>query len=139
MKCPKCGRETQDKTKFCGWCGADMNNPFQTKEKPIQPEVMDEKDIKRQQSNESNPNSNPMQDPKSKLVAGLLAIFVGGLGIHNFYLGYTQRGIIQLILSTVGSILIIGPIIAWLWAFIEGIQIFTGEIDRDANGVKFKD
>ncbi|MFZ9138851.1 MAG: NINE protein [Bacilli bacterium] len=139
MKCPKCGRETQDKTKFCGWCGADMNNPFQNKEKPIQPEVMDEKDVKRQQSTESNPNPNPMQEPKSKLVAGLLAIFVGGLGIHNFYLGYTQRGIIQLILSTVGSILFIGPIISWLWAFIEGIQIFTGEINRDANGVKFKD
>ncbi len=139
MKCPKCGRETQDKTKFCGWCGADMNNPFQTKEKPIQPEVMDEKDVKRQQSKETNPNPNPMLEPKSKLVAGLLAIFVGGLGIHNFYLGYTQRGIAQLILSTVGSIFIIGPIISWLWALIEGIQIFTGEINKDANGVRFKD
>jgi TM2 domain-containing membrane protein YozV len=139
MKCPKCGRETQDKTKFCGWCGADMNNPFQTKEKPIQPEVMDEKDVKRQQSKETNPNPNPMLEPKSKLVAGLLAIFVGGLGIHNFYLGYTQRGLIQLLLSTIGSLVFVGPIISWLWALIEGIQIFTGEINKDAYGSKLKD
>jgi TM2 domain-containing membrane protein YozV len=139
MKCPKCGRETHDKTKFCGWCGADMNNPFQTKEKPIQPEVMDEKDVKRQQSKETNPNPNPMLEPKSKLVAGILAIFVGGLGIHNFYLGYTQRGLIQLLLSTIGALLIVGPFISWLWALIEAIQIFTGEINKDAYGTKLKD
>jgi TM2 domain-containing membrane protein YozV len=139
MKCPKCGRETQDKTKFCGWCGADMRNPFQSKEKPIQPEVMDEKDVKRQETRNNNPNPNPMLEPKSKLVAGLLAIFVGSFGVHNFYLGYTQRGLIQLLLTTVGSIVIVGPFVAGLWALIEGIQIFIGEINIDANGTKLKD
>ncbi|MEY3610122.1 MAG: hypothetical protein RLZZ264_643 [Bacillota bacterium] len=139
MKCPKCGRETQDKTKFCAWCGADMNNPFQTREKPIQPEVMDEKDVKRQQARNNNANPNPMLEPKSKLVAGLLAIFVGSFGIHNFYLGYTQRGLIQLLLTTIGSIVIVGPIVSGLWALIEGIQIFIGEINIDANGTKLKD
>ncbi len=139
MKCPKCGRETQDKTKFCGWCGAYMRNPFQSKEKPIQPEVMDEKDVKRQETRNNNPNPNPLLEPKSKLVAGLLAIFVGSFGVHNFYLGYTQRGLIQLLLTTVGSIVIVGPIVAGLWALIEGIQIFIGEINIDANGTKLKD
>ena len=136
MKCPTCGKETQDKTKYCSWCGGDMYNLFQNKGKPIQPEVMDEKDIKRQ-PNIGN-NTNPMLEPKSKVVAGLLAIFIGGLGIHNFYLGFTQRGLIQLLLSTVGSIVFFGPIIAGLWAFIEGIQILTGGIDVDANGIKLK-
>ncbi len=139
MKCPKCGRETQDKTKFCGWCGADMRNQFKSKEKPIQPEVMDEKDVKRQETRNNNPNPNPMLEPKSKLVAGLLAIFVGSFGVHNFYLGYTQRGLVQLLLTTVGSIVIVGPIVAGLWALIEGIQIFIGEINIDANGTKLKD
>ena len=73
------------------------------------------------------------------MVAGLLAIFVGGLGIHNFYLGYTQRGLVQLLLSTIGSLVFVGPIISWLWALIEAIQIFTGEINKDANGTKLKD
>ena len=35
-------------------------------------------------------------EQKSKLVAGLLAFFAGTMGIHNFYLGYTTKGIIQL-------------------------------------------
>jgi hypothetical protein len=99
MKCPDCARETQDQTKYCGFCGAAMNKPFSIKEKPIEPEVMDEKDVKRKHSESFNPQS----EPKSKLVAGLLAIFVGGLGIHNFYLGYTNRGVTQLLLSTIGS------------------------------------
>jgi TM2 domain-containing membrane protein YozV len=136
MKCPKCGRETQDKTKFCGWCGANMSTPFQTKDQPIQPEVMDEKDVKRQQSKQNNTFNN---EPKSKLVAGLLGIFLGGLGIHNFYLGFTNKGLTQLLLSVVGSIVIIGPLIAGIWGFIEGIQILVGEINVDANGVPLKD
>jgi TM2 domain-containing membrane protein YozV len=135
MKCPDCGRETQDQTKFCGFCGAEMNKPSSKKEKPIEPEVMDEKDVKRDQSQSSNPQT----EPKSKLVAGLLGIFVGSLGIHNFYLGYTNRGVLQLLLSTVGSLVIIGPIIAGVWGLIEGIQILIGEINVDANGKPLKD
>jgi TM2 domain-containing membrane protein YozV len=135
MKCPNCGRETQDQTKYCGFCGADMNKPSSKKDKPIEPEVMDEKDVKRKQSQSFNPQT----EPKSKLVAGLLGVFVGGLGVHNFYLGYTNRGIQQLLLSTVGSLLIVGPFIAWIWAFIEAVQILTGTITTDANGTKLTD
>jgi TM2 domain-containing membrane protein YozV len=135
MKCPDCGRETQDQTKYCGFCGADMNKPTSKKQKPIEPEVMDEKDVKRKQSQSFNPQS----EPKSKLVAGLLAIFGGSLGIHNFYLGYTNRGVLQLLLSTVGSLVIIGPIIAGVWGLIEGIQILIGEINVDANGKPLRD
>lgn len=36
-----------------------------------------------------------------KIVAGILAILVGWLGIHKFYLGYQKEGIIQLILGLV--------------------------------------
>jgi TM2 domain-containing membrane protein YozV len=135
MKCPTCGRETQDQTKYCGFCGGEMNKPTSKKEQPIEPEVMDEKDVKRKQSQSFNPQS----EPKSKLVAGLLAIFVGSLGIHNFYLGYTNRGVLQLLLSTVGSLVIIGPIIAGVWGLIEGIQILIGEINVDANGKPLRD
>ncbi|MCM1132509.1 MAG: TM2 domain-containing protein [Ruminococcus flavefaciens] len=65
---------------------------------------------------------------KSKMAAGLLGIFLGGFGIHNFYLGYTTRGIIQLILTVcscgIGSI----------WGFVEGILILCGSINTDADG-----
>lgn len=36
---------------------------------------------------------------KNKVIAGLLAIFLGGLGIHKFYLGKVGWGIIYLIFS----------------------------------------
>jgi TM2 domain-containing membrane protein YozV len=36
---------------------------------------------------------------KNKVVAGLLAIFVGGLGIHKFYLGKVGQGILYLLFS----------------------------------------
>jgi TM2 domain-containing membrane protein YozV len=68
------------------------------------------------------------------VIAGILALFVGGLGIHNFYLGYTEKAVIQLLLSTVGWIVGIGPVIAGVWAFIEGIQILTGDIKVDGKG-----
>jgi len=36
-----------------------------------------------------------------KLVAGILGILIGGLGIHKFILGYTKEGIIQIVLTFV--------------------------------------
>lgn len=65
---------------------------------------------------------------KSKMAAGLLGIFLGGYGIHNFYLGYTKKAVIQLVLSlcTCG--------IAGIWGFIEGIMILCGNINTDADG-----
>ena len=36
---------------------------------------------------------------KSKMAAGLLAIFLGSLGIHKFYLGYTKEAVIMLLVS----------------------------------------
>jgi hypothetical protein len=67
---------------------------------------------------------------KSKLVAGLLGIFLGGLGIHRFYLGYNNIAILQIILTfvTCGA--------ASLWGFIEGILILAGNtITTDSDGV----
>lgn len=69
---------------------------------------------------------------KSKLTAGLLGIFLGGLGVHNFYLGYTGKAIAQIALS-----LCFGA--GAIWGLIEGIMILTGAIDKDANGVPLGD
>jgi TM2 domain-containing membrane protein YozV len=57
---------------------------------------------------------------KSKLAAGLLGIFLGGFGVHRFYLGYTSIGIIQIVVTVftcgIGS----------LWGFVEGILYLAG-------------
>ena len=49
--------------------------------------------------NEEWNNLRPVQQDNKKLAAGLLAILIGGLGIHKFILGYTKEGIIQFFLS----------------------------------------
>lgn len=56
----------------------------------------------------------PAGKSDKKLVAGIFAILLGGLGVHKFYLGYTKEGIIQLIL---GLLCGIGAVIG----LIEGI------------------
>jgi TM2 domain-containing membrane protein YozV len=67
---------------------------------------------------------------KSKVVAGILAIFLGGLGIHKFYLGFTAPGLVFLLVNTVGlavtwMLLFIPNAILYLIALIEGIIYLT--------------
>lgn len=55
---------------------------------------------------------------KSQMIALILCIFVGVLGIHRFYLGYTMEGVIQLL--TGGG--------CGVWALIDLIRIITGDL-----------
>lgn len=81
--------------------------------------------------------------PKNMVVAVLLALFLGTLGIHNFYLGYTQKGVIQLVLTVVGwatSWLLVGLVAVLavaVWVIVDIIQIATrqGPYVTDANGI----
>lgn len=72
----------------------------------------------------------PSEPTKSKMAAGLLGIFLGALGIHRFYLGYTGIGVAQLLLTMTCY----GAIISSIWGLIEGIMILTGSINKDALG-----
>lgn len=77
---------------------------------------------------------------KSKIAAGLLGIFLGGFGVHNFYLGYTTKAVIQLVCTIVGILLScvgIGVIVVSgisIWGIVEGIMILCGKIDKDGKG-----
>jgi TM2 domain-containing membrane protein YozV/cold shock CspA family protein len=62
---------------------------------------------------------------KSRIVAAVLAVFLGHWGIHKFYLGKTNAGIIMLLAGTVGWILIIPGIVNWGIAIIEGVIYLT--------------
>lgn len=70
---------------------------------------------------------------KKKIVALLLAIFLGQLGIHNFYLGYTKKGVIQLCVSLLLSWTYVAPLAIWIWALVEGINAYQGKLP-DADG-----
>ena len=72
----------------------------------------------------------PGQIGTSRLLAGLLGILLGGLGVHRFLLGYTAIGVVQIIVT----ILTCGA--GHLWGLIEGIMILARAepFTRDAQG-----
>ena len=75
-----------------------------------------------------------MVGQKSKVAAALLALFLGSLGVHRFYLGYTNTGIIMLLMGTVGWVFFALPVIAvGIWAFVNFVMILTGGL-KDADG-----
>jgi TM2 domain-containing membrane protein YozV len=68
--------------------------------------------------------------PKTRVLFVLLGIFLGALGVHNFYAGYTKKGAIQLCLTLLTCFY--GAAISWPWAIIE-----ICVINKDAEGNQF--
>ena len=96
------------------------------------------------QYNNQQMNARPLEQ-KSKMTAVILALFLGGLGTHNFYLGYTNKAIAQLVIYLI-SIPLMAVVIGFFtifipgtWAFIEMILLLTGSINTDGNGLPLKD
>lgn len=90
MYCSNCGKEIDDKAAICVHCGVVTN--AQT----------------------------TLSGSKDRVIAGLLAIFLGWLGVHKFYLGYHKEGVIMLIIAffTLGSV-------SAIMSLIEGIIYLT--------------
>lgn len=137
MYCRNCGKEMSDQAVVCVECGvqAGSGSAFcQNCGKETTPEQVVCTSCGVQLA------APAVTGGKSKMTAGLLGIFLGGFGVHNFYLGYTGKAIAQVSLMAVGivtSCFIIGIFLimaASIWGLIEGIMILTGSIDRDAAG-----
>ena len=68
---------------------------------------------------------------KNRIVAAILALVLGGVGIHKFYLGKTTAGVLMLLGGTVGWITFgFVPALVYLIAFIEFI-IYLVKSDED--------
>lgn len=120
--CTSCGSPIDDEVKFCPSCGAAQDAAV-TRSDPTEQTVPYPPEV-----NPPLQGTTAAPAPKSKLVAGLLGLFLGGWGVHNFYLGNIQRGVIQIIVT------IVSCGIGSLWGFIEGILILCGNINTDADG-----
>lgn len=80
-----------------------------------------------QQPYYQQPYAQPVVTTKDHVAAGLLAIFLGWLGIHKFYLGYNTAGFIMLGVSILGGILTfsLASWVIWVIAIIEGVLYLT--------------
>ena len=95
------------------------------------------------------PSFNAPAQGKSRVVAGLLNLFLGGIGAGDFFLGYTQYGIYKIVISVAFMILgfldlgFLSTIITLLnfvwWAALLAMAVMTflGKwiYEKDANGV----
>ncbi|MDE1146800.1 MAG: NINE protein [Azospirillaceae bacterium] len=64
----------------------------------------------------------PMGAEKSKLVASALAVFLGSLGLHKFYLGYSVTGFVMLLAFVLGFVFMgIPSLIVGAIGLIEGV------------------
>ncbi|MBQ2667384.1 MAG: TM2 domain-containing protein [Clostridia bacterium] len=78
---------------------------------------------------------------RSRLAAGILGMLAGTLGLHNFYLGNNQRGLTQLLLSTLGAAITCGisTMVVMIWGLSEGIKILEHKTNTDGFGYALKD
>lgn len=89
--CPQCGAPASPGATKCEYCGAVIAQPAQQAQSQSQPQQV----VYVQQNAVNDERANwPV---KNKIVAALLAILLGGLGIHKFYLGQIGKGILYLV------------------------------------------
>lgn len=134
MYCQNCGKKLESNAMYCSDCGTKMKS-LQKHCQNCGAEIEPGTNICPACGFQIPPEVVKIVSPKYKITAGLLGIFLGGLGIHNFYLGYSSKGVIQLSLFF-GGIFSCGltTMVASFWGFIEGILILVGSIDRDVDG-----
>ena len=108
--CPQCGAPVQNGAAKCEYCGAAIAQQAQPVQQTAQPA---QQVVYVQQPAVNSERANwPV---KSKIVAAILALILGGLGIHKFYLGQSGKGILY--------ILFCWTYIPGIIGFIEGITI----------------
>ncbi len=131
--CTKCGAQNADFAQTCIHCQAvlpligtqlppqsDYQSPFQASYEPIQPPA--------QFYGQSLTKDWQKAGADKKIVAGILGIIVGGLGIHKFILGYQKEGLIMLLVSVLSCFTLAG--VMHVIGIVEGI-IYLTKSDED--------
>ncbi len=100
--CYKCGMQLKDDEKFCPNCGAKCKTDEDSRTTVSSADVVDI-------------DTNADVSQKSKLIVLLLWFFLGGFGIHNFYIGDTNRAIKELICTLLAFLIVPAIIFFVLW------------------------
>jgi|ERR1044071_587578 TM2 domain-containing membrane protein YozV len=149
IACPSCGAENVEGTRFCVKCGTTLPASPQPESWRQSGDLGQQPTQDYQSSGYSTPQTpssgypsyTPQQDlsyqpaagdwktqgADKKMVAGILAIVLNGLGIHKFYLGYNTEGIIMLAAWVLGLIFTCGiaSMAVSVIGIIEGIMYLT--------------
>ena len=126
--CLKCGCAKGAGTQYCANCGSELTpNAFACMNCGVAADF-GAQNAKKTSGNTGIPgldNDGWCPAGKEKLVAILLAFFLGGFGIHNFYLGETKKGILKICTCWIG----VGGILA----LIDFIKMLIGSyvVDPD--------
>ena len=136
MYCTRCGAPNDADARYCTQCAAPLT-PV-----PRRPDVTPPEPYPPPPAYAAPAPYDPAA--KSKLMAGLLAIFLGWLGVHRFYLGQTNLGLAHLALGLIGlglTPITCGVILlaASVWGIIDGIMILSGSVKTDAQGRPLRD
>ncbi len=131
MKCQYCGREIPPRVNNCPACGGACEYITPADGNPSDAQAnsfLQKTDVK-----PVDFGIKPEGEQKSRPIYILLGIFLGELGIHNFYAGYNSKGIKQLILSLLFSWTVFIPFIVYIWAIID-----VCTVTKDASGRPFE-
>lgn len=121
MKCEYCENEVPDGVSKCPVCGVPAPDPnTQAAPQGGHEQQAVQQIIYVQQT---------VTPAKSRVAYILFALFLGGFGAHNFYAGYTGRGITQLLLTVLLCWTIVVPCLVFVWIIIEVITV-----NKDSKG-----
>ena len=122
--CPECGKQysTQEKVNRvkCPYCGAETNVSYGQEQSNFQEQFRQFGDQASAAVDDVFSNG---PSGKSRGVAGLLALFLGSLGLHYFYMNKTNAGVVFL-LATLLTCGILG-VITQIISIIQGVLFFT--------------
>ena len=139
MYCNYCGSKVDDHATKCPFCGAPIEP-----EQSVDHEEAEQKTYYKEPKKETlhynygmeyDSNENRSTSSKSRMIAGILALFLGRYGIHDFYLGYKQKGLVKLLVAIFLSRVPFVTLVLTILAIYDAVMIFTGKV-QDAYGAE---
>jgi TM2 domain-containing membrane protein YozV/DNA-directed RNA polymerase subunit RPC12/RpoP len=125
--CHACGVQIRQESVACPSCGVRQSSPARPRRREERDRYSDVERRGDQWDGYSRGRDGGINRLSGEqLVAGILAILVGSLGIHKFYLGFQRAGITMLVVSIVTiPFALLGMIVMTVIDIIEGVMCLT--------------